>query len=103
MAKLTGKLFGCSLAIGLPFYSQTVSLIGFSLGCQVLKSILKMLHTLDANDIIQNVTFMGAAVDVLDKPKLEPLWTSIFSETLSGTIVNAYSTSDAILLFYSAS
>ena len=62
-----------------------------------------MLHTLDTNDVIQNVTFMGAAVDVLDKPKLEPLWTSIFSKTLSGSIVNAYTKSDAVLLLYSAS
>ena len=74
MAKLTGKLFACSLAIGFPFFSQTISLLGFSLGCQVVKSTLKMLHTLHANDIIQNVTFMGGAVDVLDKKKSEPLW-----------------------------
>ena len=31
-AKLSGILLACSLAIGFPFYSQTISLVGFSLG-----------------------------------------------------------------------
>ena len=31
-AKLAGILLACSLAIGFPFYSQTISLVGFSLG-----------------------------------------------------------------------
>ena len=48
MAKMTGQLIACSLAIGYPFYSQSVSLIGFSLGCQVIKSILKTLNELGA-------------------------------------------------------
>ena len=52
MAKMTGQLIACSLAIGYPFYSQSVSLIGFSLGCQVIKSILKTLNELGAQDIV---------------------------------------------------
>ena len=52
MAKITGQLIACSLAIGYPFYSQSVSLIGFSLGCQVIKSILKTLNELGASDIV---------------------------------------------------
>jgi hypothetical protein len=28
-----------------------------------------MLHAVGSNDIVQNVTFMGGAVDVLDKTK----------------------------------
>jgi len=43
-AKQVGRLLACSLALGWPFRKQTVSLIGFSLGCQVMKSCLKMLH-----------------------------------------------------------
>jgi hypothetical protein len=62
-----------------------------------------MLHAVGSNDIVQNVTFMGGAVDVLDKAKKEDLWVQIFSRTISGTIVNAYTKSDAILLLYSAS
>ena len=32
-AKLAGTLLGCTLALREPFHSQTVSLLGFSLGC----------------------------------------------------------------------
>ena len=46
---------------------------------------------------------MGAAVDVMDKPKHEALWVSVFSRTLNGTMINAYTKSDAVLLLYSAS
>ena len=42
-AKLAGKLLACALALRLPFKTQTVSLVGFSLGCQVIKSCLKTL------------------------------------------------------------
>ena len=52
MAKFSGELLGCSLAIGFPFYSQSVSLLGFSLGCQVIKSALKTLHSFEANNVI---------------------------------------------------
>ena len=47
-AKVSGQLLACSLAIGNPFYSQTVSLLGFSLGCQVAKTCVKTLHQLGA-------------------------------------------------------
>ena len=100
---MTGELLACSLAIGYPFYTQSVSLLGYSLGCQVTKSTLKTLHALEAHNVVQNVTFMGAAVDVLDKAKIEQRWVSVFSQTISGTITNAYTKSDAILLLYSAS
>ena len=43
-AKLSGQLLACTLAIGFPFYSQTVSIVGFSLGCQVAKTCVKTLH-----------------------------------------------------------
>ena len=51
-AKLAGTLLACTLALRDPFQSQTVSLIGFSLGCQVVKSCLKTLMELGATDII---------------------------------------------------
>jgi hypothetical protein len=35
-AELTGKLIGISLALGYPFSTQTISMIGFSLGTQVI-------------------------------------------------------------------
>lgn len=51
-AKLAGTLLGCSLAIREPFLTQSVSLIGFSLGCQVIKTCLKTLYKLKAFDVI---------------------------------------------------
>jgi len=33
VAKLTGKLLACALVAGCMFENQTVSLMGFSLGC----------------------------------------------------------------------
>ena len=60
-AKLSGVLLACALAIGFPFYTQTISLVSFSLGCQVSKSCIKTLHSLGANEVIQNVTFLGGA------------------------------------------
>jgi hypothetical protein len=84
MAKFSGELLACALAIGFPFYTQSVSLLGFSLGCQVIKSSLKTLHSFEAFNVIQNVTFMGAACDVLDKAKIEQRWVSVFASTISG-------------------
>ena len=51
-AQTAGKLLACALALREPFRSQSVSLVGFSLGCQVIKSCLKTLLILDATDVI---------------------------------------------------
>ena len=45
-------MIGISLALGIPFNNQSVSLMGFSLGCEVIKSCLKMLKILGATDVI---------------------------------------------------
>ena len=45
-AKTAGALLACSLALREPFRSQSVTLVGFSLGCQVIKSCLKTLNEL---------------------------------------------------------
>lgn len=60
-AKLSGKILAIALAFCLIFPHQSVSIVGFSMGCQVAKSCLSMLNKLGANDIIQNVTFLGGA------------------------------------------
>ena len=52
MAKFSGELLACALAIGFPFYTQSVSLLGFSLGCQVIKSALKTLNSFEANNVV---------------------------------------------------
>jgi hypothetical protein len=45
-AKAAGQLLGYVLATRYPFRTQSVSFIGHSLGCQVIKSCLKALHEL---------------------------------------------------------
>ena len=68
-AKMTGKLLAYTLAMLFPFPTQSVSLVGFSLGNQVIKSCLKELHSLNANHIIHHVTFLAAAIDRMDRQK----------------------------------
>ena len=46
-AKLTGKVLGHFLAQNTLFDSQSISLIGFSLGSQVIKSCLNTIEKLD--------------------------------------------------------
>lgn len=78
-AKLTGRLLACCLAAGYPFKNQTVSLVGFSLGCQVIKSCLKMLDKLGAKDILHEVIFLGGATNCLDRPKNSHMWQRILA------------------------
>ena len=102
-AKLSGVLLACALAIGFPFYTQTISLVGFSLGCQVAKSCVKTLFALEANDVIQNVTFLGGAADCLDKGKHKENWELILHSTIPGIVKNVYTRKDVILILYAAS
>lgn len=72
-------MLACALASGYLFRNQTVSLLGFSLGCQVIKSCIKTLDQLEARHILHKVTFMGGAVDTFDKDKHCELWQGIMS------------------------
>jgi len=99
-AKKAGTLLACQLALRDPFLTQSVSLVGFSLGCQVIKTCLKTLAQLNACDIIQNVTFLGAAIDIPDKPKTRVKMAGVFSKTVAGQIKNAFTESDMILITY---
>ena len=67
-SKLAGKMLACAIACSYPFETQTVSLVGFSLGTQVTKSCLKTLHQFGMlsrgqYSAIQNVTLMGGAIN----------------------------------------
>ena len=98
-AKLTGKLIGISLALGYPFCTQNISMIGFSLGTQVIKSCLRTLHQLKAYDIINNVTFFAGASHY---EQHTDEWEKIFNSVVGGEIKNMYSTGDRILQIYSS-
>ena len=79
-----------------------MSLVGFSLGNQVIKTCLKELSRLGANHIIHNVTFLGAAIDRIDRDKTKYLWADILGTVLPGEIKNVYTSNDWILIYYSA-
>ncbi len=86
-----------ALALGYPFTNQTVSLLGFSLGTQVIKSCMKTLAKLGASDIIHNVTLLGGASHY---EKQVPFWEQILTTTVGGSIKNVHSKGDNILLMY---
>ena len=101
-AKEAGKLLACSLLLRDRFPTQTISLVGFSLGNQVIKSCLKTLNDLaPQTDLVQNVTFMGAAIDTPDKKKTLQRMAMVFHSVIKGEIKNVHTDKDLILvLFY---
>ena len=64
VAKITGRLLAHSLMLRYPFKYESISLVGFSLGTQVVSSCLQELHKYNKYDIIQNVTMLAGATDV---------------------------------------
>lgn len=104
IAKLSGKILAYSIASRNLFRPHSINLIGFSLGCQVIKSFLKELYKLsfDKNtqefnqeliNIIQNVVFIGGAIDFKNTKK----WSKIFQTFIAGKIINVYCKGDEIL------
>ncbi|CDW86616.1 UNKNOWN [Stylonychia lemnae] len=100
-AKVCGQMLAIFLALGHPFSTQSISLLGFSLGTQVIKSCLRLLHKLGASHIIQNVTLMGGAADF--KKESQDQWAEIFNNVVNGTIKNLHTGKDIILLLFMAS
>jgi len=105
-AKLSGKLLACAIACSYPFETQAISLVGFSLGGQVIKSTLKTLHQFGMLSkgqycVIQNVTIMGGAINFSGLGK-EQKWRKILGETVAAHIRNVYSQKDYVLYGYSA-
>lgn len=97
MSKKFGKLLAYIIASRSVFKFHTLSLMGFSLGCNVIKNCLKELKKIsthiDASDIIQNIIFLGGATTFKQKHK------DIFG-LVSGSVYNFYSRTDSILFEY---
>lgn len=55
-----------------------------------MKTCLKTLAELGATNVIQNVTFLGAAIDLPDKAKTREKMAKVFSSTISGELKNVY-------------
>eukprot|EP00345_Euplotes_harpa_P009651 CAMPEP_0168350864 /NCGR_PEP_ID=MMETSP0213-20121227/21443_1 /TAXON_ID=151035 /ORGANISM="Euplotes harpa, Strain FSP1.4" /LENGTH=337 /DNA_ID=CAMNT_0008361433 /DNA_START=564 /DNA_END=1575 /DNA_ORIENTATION=+ len=86
MSKVYGKILAHALLIHFPFINQSVSLIGFNIGAQILYSCLEELHHKKAFNIIHNVYFIIGAVDSSDRGK----WAQVLS-VVRGTVYNYYS------------
>ena len=92
-AKYSGKILGKFLASNKAFNNFQINLVGFSLGCHVLKNCLKELSEIkDNKTLINNIIFMGGAT-TLNSNK----WPNIFKKVVSGRILNCYSQKDEVL------
>jgi hypothetical protein len=100
-AKFKSKIYGQLLAFILItrslFKFQTVNLVAFSMGANVVKHCLKTLNLFfnsvpEAFDLIQNVVFIGGISDFKNNSK----WNDIF-KIVGGRIINVYSDKDSFL------
>ncbi|CAI2384965.1 unnamed protein product [Moneuplotes crassus] len=92
MAEATGKVLAHSLMSQFPFKDTSITLLGFSLGTQVIYSCLEELKAYECDHIINNVYFLGGAASVTDSDA----WKHSLSVT-NGVNNNCYCTSDYIL------
>ena len=98
LAKQSGKLLGIILRARHIFGNASINLVGFSLGCHVIKSCIKELYDNDSNtnnDLINNVVLLGGATAFDNKEK----WNRMMTKVVSGTVYNCYSKADSILEF----
>ena len=95
-AKKYGKLLAYAIMLGYPFARHTISLLSFSLGCQVSKSCLRCLDKHGFKNIIQNVYWLGGAAQVKNSRYG-------FLRVVNGQVTNVISEKDEILKLYIAS
>ncbi|KRX06250.1 hypothetical protein PPERSA_06132 [Pseudocohnilembus persalinus] len=92
-ATLVGKYLAHLIAKKVIFPNCTVSLVGFSLGTQVILKCLQELNKFQVQDVIQDVILMGGVADTRKLNKMENF------NFLGGNLYNFYSYNDGILKF----
>ena len=93
-AENSGKLLSIILASRKFFGDLKINLVGFSLGCHVIKHCLKEMRDFEnSENIINDVLFMGGATTF----KKQSGWYNIFNKIVKGRIINCYSKKDNIL------
>lgn len=93
-SKLVGKILGLFLASNDEFKKFQINLVGFSLGCNVIKFCLKEMSKIKgARNMINNVLFLAGATTIKDNQK----WKSIMQTVIGGRIINVYSSHDLVL------
>lgn len=100
ISKIYGKFLAYILATRSVFKFHSVSLLGYSLGCNVIKHCLKELKKLSTNgikvnEIINNVIFIGGACKLEENDKHKNIF-----ETISGKVINCFSFYDNIIKNY---
>jgi hypothetical protein len=58
-SKLTGKIIALAISLGIIFPNQTLSLIGFTLGAEAVKSLIHTLYACGAHKIIHEIVLIG--------------------------------------------
>ena len=93
-ASYSGKLLSIILQSKKFFPIQKINLVGFSLGCHVIKHCIKELSNSEqGKNIINNVIFLGGATNFKNKLK----WYNNFTKIVKGRIVNCHSNNDEVL------
>ena len=93
-AAYSGKLLSIILLSRKFFGNQRINLVGFSLGCHVIKHCIKELsNSNDGKNIINNVIFLGGATSFKNKLK----WYNNLNKIVKGRIINCHSNEDEIL------
>ena len=98
ISKFYGKLLAYIIASREIFTFQTINLVGYSMGCNIIKHCLIELNEINKKkkcfDIINNIIFIGGSIDLkMEKNK------NIFEE-VAGKIVNIFSKVDFELSNY---
>ena len=98
-AEFAGRVLALFLLSNEDFYDCKINLVGFSLGCQVIKNFLDELNEFKNSKnnkfIINNVLLMGGATVIEEYEKNK--WKNIFRENVTGRIINCYSKCDNVL------
>lgn len=95
-AKMMGKLLAYILISKKFFGEFQINLVGFSLGCYVIKECIKKLSKINNKKYfvkIKNVILIGAAMHI----KTEKKWKDYIEETIIDKFINCYSNKDEIL------
>ena len=92
--KLVGKILGLFLASNEDFKKCQINLVGFSLGCHVIKNCIKEISKIKGvRNMINNVLFMAGAASIGNKKN----WKTILKKVVCGRIINCYSKHDFVL------
>ncbi len=90
----SGKLLALILKSRKFFGDKKINLVGFSLGCHVIKFCLKELGCSDeGKNIINNVLFLGGATTFKNKSS----WFNLLNKIVKGRIINCFSKKDEVL------